>query len=181
MLKGASKAINKSINCINIDPHADLRKPEGRHSGNGFSYALKEKYLDHYFVLGLHENYNSQFILDQFKSSKKLNFYSFEEWLKGNIIWEECFEEIFNQAGSKPFGLEFDLDSIADFPTSAATPSGFSANDARIMINHLASNFDLKYFHLAEGSPELLPGKADLAAKLVAYMITDYVKSRTVA
>lgn len=181
LLKGCSMALDKPMNCINIDPHADLRLREGRHSGNGFSYALNEKYLDHYFVMGLHENYNSQYLLDQFKNNEKLMFYSFEDWLKGEIIWEECFEEIYDAASGKPFGLEFDLDAIAGFPSSAATPSGFSENDARIMIHHVALNFKLKYFHIAEGAPELLNGKADLAAKMVAFMITDYVKARTVA
>lgn len=181
LLKGCSMALKKPVNCINIDPHSDLRKTEGRHSGNGFTYALQENCLDHYIVLGLHENYNSQFLLDQFKNNEKLQFYSFENWLKGEIIWEECFEEIYEKAGSKAFGLELDLDSIAGFPSSAATPSGFSENDARIMINHVAMNFKVKYFHIAEGAPDLLHGKADLAAKMVAYMISDYVKARTVA
>lgn len=179
LLKGASKGLGRPMNCINVDPHSDLRKLEGRHSGNGFSYALQEKYLDQYFVMGLHENYNSQYLLDQFKENKNLHFYSFENWLKGEIIWEECFEEIFEATGGKAFGLEFDLDSIIGFPTSAATPSGFNENDARIMINHIALNFKLKYFHIAEGAPELLPGKADLSAKMIAYMVTDYIKART--
>lgn len=179
LLKGASKGLGRPMNCINIDPHCDLRKLEGRHSGNGFSYALKENYLDQYFVMGLHQNYNSQYLLDQFSQNKNLHYYSFENWLKGEIIWEECFEEIFEATGGKAFGFEFDLDSIIGFPSSAATPSGFTENDARIMVNHVALNFKTKYFHLAEGSPESIPGKADLSAKLIAYLVTDYVKART--
>jgi formiminoglutamase len=180
LLKGASKGLGRPMNCINIDPHADLRDwNDGRHSGNGFSFALKEKYLENYIVLGMHENYNSQFILDQFKSNDKLKYYSFENWLKGEIIWEECFEEIFEATGGKAFGFEFDLDSIIGFPSSAATPSGFNENDARIMVNHVALNFKTKYFHLAEGSPDSIPGKADLSAKMIAYLVTDYVKART--
>lgn len=179
LLKGASKAMGRPMICINIDPHCDLRKLEGRHSGNGFSYALSEKYLEHYFVIGLHQNYNSQYLLDQFHANANLHYFSFEDWLKGEIIWEECFEHIFEATGGKAFGFEFDLDSISGFPTSAATPSGFNENDARIMINHVALNFKLKYFHIAEGAPDMLPGKADLSAKMIAYMVTDYVKART--
>lgn len=178
MLKGTSKAMGKPIHCINIDPHADLRKAEGRHSGNGFTYALNENYLDHYFVFGLHENYNSQFILDQFKEKENLNYFSLEEWLKGNIIWEECFESIFEFTGKKPFGFELDLDSISNFPSSAATPTGFSENDIRIMIYHIANHFNTKYFHIAEGAPDLMPEKIELAPKLVAYFITDYIKAK---
>jgi formiminoglutamase len=179
LLKGASKALGRTMNCINIDPHSDLRKMEGRHSGNGFSYALSEKYLEHYFVIGLHQNYNSQYLLDLFRENANLHYFSFEDWLKGEIIWEDCFEHIFEATGGKAFGFEFDLDSIAGFPTSAATPSGFNENDARIMINHVALNFKLIYFHITEGAPDLLPGKEDLSAKMIAYMVTDYVKART--
>lgn len=178
LLKGTSEALGKAIHCINIDPHADLRKLEGRHSGNGFSYALKENYLDHYFVIGLHENYNSQYILDQFNQNNHLNFYSFEDWLKGNITWEECFEAIFEFTGKKPFGFELDLDSITHFPSSAATPTGFSENDIRIMIYHIAQHFNTKYFHITEGAPELYQDKSDLAAKLVSYFVTDYIKAQ---
>lgn len=181
LLKGTSTALGKPIHCINIDPHADLRKLEGRHSGNGFSYALKEKYLDHYFVIGLHENYNSQYILDQFNQNDRLNYYSFEEWLKGNLTWEECFEAIFEFTGKKPFGLELDLDSLTHFPSSASTPTGFSENDIRIMIYHIAQHFNTKYFHITEGAPELHADKSDLAAKLVAYFVTDYIKAQTEA
>ena len=38
-LKGSSEAKERSINCLNIDAHTDLRSTEGRHSGNGFTYA----------------------------------------------------------------------------------------------------------------------------------------------
>lgn len=179
LLKGTSNALGKPVHCINIDPHADLRSLEGRHSGNGFSYALAEKYLDHYFVMGLHENYNSQYILDQFEKNDHLNYYSFEEWLRGNIIWEECFEAIYEFTGKKPFGFELDLDSLAHFPSSAATPTGFSENDIRIMIYHIAQHFNTKYFHITEGAPELMPDKTDLSAKLVSYFITDYIKAKT--
>lgn len=40
MLRGSSKGLNSQVNAINIDPHADFRELEGRHSGNGFSYAF---------------------------------------------------------------------------------------------------------------------------------------------
>lgn len=46
MLKGYSLAKKEKINAINCDPHADFRALEGRHSGNGFSYAVNDGYLD---------------------------------------------------------------------------------------------------------------------------------------
>ena len=38
-LKGSSEAKERSINCLNIDAHTDLRSTEGEHSGNGFAYS----------------------------------------------------------------------------------------------------------------------------------------------
>ncbi len=49
LIKGAAKGLYKSgqiplasINCINLDAHADFRPLEGRHSGNAFSYAEED-------------------------------------------------------------------------------------------------------------------------------------------
>ena len=53
-IKGASRAMNKKINCVNLDAHSDFRIKEGRHSGNGFRYAKDEGYLDKYALIGLH-------------------------------------------------------------------------------------------------------------------------------
>ena len=52
-IKGAAKGFYKAgviqlaqINAINLDAHADFRPMEGRHSGNGFSYAEADGYLE---------------------------------------------------------------------------------------------------------------------------------------
>jgi formiminoglutamase len=39
------------VNAINFDAHSDFRILEGRHSGNGFSYAYEEGFLKKYFIL----------------------------------------------------------------------------------------------------------------------------------
>ena len=58
-IKGAATALKAGINCINLDSHTDFRALEHRHSGNGFSYAMEEGYLEKYYILGLHKNYTS--------------------------------------------------------------------------------------------------------------------------
>ena len=45
IIKGSALALNKKINVLNIDAHADFRPLEGRHSGNGFSYAFHEGFI----------------------------------------------------------------------------------------------------------------------------------------
>lgn len=66
-IKGAALAKGKAINAVNFDAHSDFRILEGRHSGNGFSYAYEEGFLKKYFIFGLHENYTSKSVLDVIK------------------------------------------------------------------------------------------------------------------
>ncbi len=58
IIKGCALALKTKINTINFDAHTDLRALEGRHSGNGFSYAIDEGFLNRYFIFGLHENHH---------------------------------------------------------------------------------------------------------------------------
>jgi formiminoglutamase len=58
-IKGTALAKGKPVNAINFDAHSDFRILEGRHSGNGFSYAYEEGFLKK-FYFGLHENYTSK-------------------------------------------------------------------------------------------------------------------------
>ena len=60
LLTGSFHAYKESLNVINCDPHADFRPMEGRHSGNGFTYAMNQGALNRYFILGLHQNYNGK-------------------------------------------------------------------------------------------------------------------------
>lgn len=67
LLKGASKGLYKSgqiplasLNCISLDAYADFRALEGRHSGNAFSYAEEDGYLQKYCVIGIRENHLTQ-------------------------------------------------------------------------------------------------------------------------
>lgn len=50
IIKGTSLGLKKPINAINFDAHTDFRNLEGRHSGNGFSYAYNEGFLKKYFI-----------------------------------------------------------------------------------------------------------------------------------
>ena len=59
-----SNHAKEAVSIINLDPHADFRYPEGRHSGNGFRYAAIEGKLANYHVVGLDEHKNNQESLD---------------------------------------------------------------------------------------------------------------------
>ena len=171
-------SFESTIDVLNIDPHADLRELEGRHSGNGFSYALQNNKLDKYFVLGLHEEYNSQFILNKFKENEKLQFLSFnqitqESWCDSMII-----EGVKSHLDTTKIGLELDLDSIKNMPVSAFTSVGFTEEEVRKLIFSLSNEYNFHYFHICEGAPtnEL---EKNIVGKTIAYFVSDFIKINT--
>jgi len=171
LLKGAALAHKAPVNVVNIDAHADLRALEGRHSGNGFSYALKENYLNHYLMYGLHQNYNNEAILNQIEANPKLDAVFFDDILTG----AGDFNSFLSKVEGEP-GLEIDVDCIQHVLSSAETPSGFTANEIRKMI--LGSNRQFTYLHICEGATRMLDGRVSrLTAKLIAYLISDFVKA----
>ena len=48
-IKGTALALKQPINVVNFDAHHDFRPEEGRHSGNGFSYAFGEGFFKKLF------------------------------------------------------------------------------------------------------------------------------------
>lgn len=177
-IKGTSFALQKSISVINFDAHADFRPLEYRHSGNGFSYAFEEGYLKHYYIFGLQKNYNSQSIFDALDKNKEYISYRFFEKiaLQPATAFEQALKdaESFIQAGEK-FGLELDLDSIQDIPSSAKTPSGFSVNEARRFISYFAKNNNVAYLHLCEAAPKIGVDEEKQVGKLLAYLVIDFI------
>lgn len=170
IIKGTSLASKTPIDVLNIDAHADLRGMEGRHSGNGFSYALKENYLGHYFMYGLHQNYNNEAILSQIDHNPKLNAVFFEDILTGRD-----YNGLLDALRSTT-GLEIDLDCIENILSSAETPSGFAVNAIRKLILTHARKFS--YLHICEGATRMLDGRVNrLTSKLIAYLVSDFVKA----
>lgn len=180
IIKGVSQAQERPIEVLNIDPHADFRSLEGRHSGNGFSYAYEEGFLSRYAVFGLHESYNNQSILETFRAAADLYYLSYDELLiYSTDERDRLFKDALRWLGPKPIGLELDLDSITAFPVSALNASGFTMRQVRTLVKtsaHLAAPL---YFHLAEGAPDLASTEVDksLSAKAIVYLITDFIKS----
>ena len=65
LLRALSTFHHAGVAAVNLDPHCDFRPLEGRHSGNSFSYAASQGYLNRYHILGLHEQKNSETSLQQ--------------------------------------------------------------------------------------------------------------------
>lgn len=177
-LKAASLGLKQSINCVNLDAHADFRETEGRHSGNGFRYAKQDGFLNKYYMIGLHENYNSQVLLDNLNIDLNLDFTLFEEIkIKQEITLSDSFKKAKQFVQGNPVGIELDLDCIEGVLSSAMTPSGFSTNEARQFIHYFKKNVAPIYLHICEGASELKNGEVSTqTGKLVSYLVSDFIK-----
>ena len=179
-IKGTALAKGKPINAINFDAHSDFRILEGRHSGNGFSYAYDEGFLKKYFVFGLHENYTSKNVLDILKKIEDRVRYNTYDQI--NIRREKIFEQELVTAldfiKNDFFGLEIDLDALPNIAASAMTMSGFSVEELRQFISFFAQHKNVAYLHICEGAPDLGEAKNNhLIGKLIGYLITDFLKA----
>jgi formiminoglutamase len=180
LLKGTSTALGQSVNCINLDPHADYRALEGRHSGNGFSYAKQEGYLDKYSIVGLHENYNSQEMIDRMEQDL-IDFSTYEAiFLREEIDYLDAVDISLTFVGAEPFGIELDCDAIENFPSSAQTPSGISSLQARQYIHNAGRLTNAKYLHLPEAAPSLVEGSEQRVGKMLSYLVSDFIKAKSV-
>ncbi|MBX9692966.1 MAG: arginase family protein, partial [Cyanobacteria bacterium] len=89
----ASTSTTRGVACVNCDPHADFRPLEGRHSGNPFSYAHSEGVLAAYCIVGLHEGYNSDSML-QALDKVRFPYFSYEEFaVRGNTTFEQQVQQ----------------------------------------------------------------------------------------
>ena len=180
-IKGLSTSKNKPVNVINLDAHTDLRKLEVRHSGNAFSYALNDGYLDKYFMFGLHENYTPQYIFEYIHDNINLEYTMFEEMvIYQTTSFKREMQRAENFISDQPFGIEIDTDAIQSFPSSAMTPTGFSPQHARRFVHFFGKNKNVSYLHISEANAAL-NNKEDnnnQVGKFISYLITDFIKAK---
>ena len=180
-IKGTALAKGKAINAINFDAHSDFRILEGRHSGNGFSYAFEEGFLKKYFVFGLHESYTSKSVLHEIKKIEdrvRINTYD-EINIRKQKDFRQEMEKAYAFIKNDCYGVEIDLDSIPNIPSSAMTLSGFSVEELRQFIHFFSQNENAAYLHICEGAPDLGDEKnSHLVGKLIGYLVTDFIKAK---
>jgi formiminoglutamase len=168
-------AQTNDINCINIDPHADCRNTEVRHSGNSFSTAIEEKTIKSYSVLGLHEAYNNQFILDFLEKHSCFHRY-YEDYLLGKSTLLTDFEKRINELiPTEKIAMEIDMDAIAFMPSSAFSPSGFSVDQIRTVCLSLKTiQSKVAYLHFPEAAPKT-PVEQKIVGKALSYFVRDFI------
>jgi formiminoglutamase len=158
------------IDCINIDAHTDLRPATGRHSGNGFSHAIQEGYLKNYYMLGIQENYMSQSMIDFIKQNQHIDYSPYN--LNSFQISYEV-QQALSFIDQSNFCLEIDMDVVADFPSSAQSPVGYTLEKLRILIKEILfqSISSPKYFHICEAAPRY--GRDHQVGKALAAIVND--------
>ncbi|AVR45905.1 formimidoylglutamase [Christiangramia fulva] len=174
-IKGTAKALKKPIDVLNIDAHTDLRQLEHRHSGNGFSYAIEGQFLCKYHIFGLHKNYTPEYIFEEMELSENISFQFMEDLLEFPDEAHRKFQTVLKEMNCSDMGLELDCDSIADFPSSAMSPVGFTVNQVRDFIRKSKKTGVCRYFHICEAAPD--DKNEGQVGKALAYFISDFIQN----
>ncbi len=186
-IKGAAKGFYKAgvipiaqINAINLDAHADFRPMEGRHSGNGFSYAEADGYLEKYCVIGLHENYLPQNVWLDMVNNPFIDCITYEDiFVHEKRSFLQAIAHANNFTDDTLCGIEIDLDAVENALSSASSPVGVSAGQARQFITLASIGSKVAYLHISEGASQLADGRTnDATGKLISYLVSDFVKSK---
>ena len=178
IIKALSTHYGEAANIINLDPHADCRPTDVRHSGNPFSFALQEGLIKNYTVLGLHQNYNSQYILD-FLRQNACTFSFFDDYILNPAKFIVDLDKYIQSKAGQSIGIELDMDSIANMPSSAISPSGLTLENARYYIQKLGTNLKCHYLHLPEAAPSNSI-EEKLVGKSLTYLVSDFIKAQNV-
>ena len=186
LIKGAAKSLHKRgsvtqprINAVNLDAHSDFRIMEGRHSGNGFRYAMEEGFLGRYAVFCLQEGYNPQSIVDDLYSHVDIDYGFFEDvFLHGRTGFTESMARAFAFVDDHPTAVELDLDAVEGVLSSASNPCGVSVLNARQYMNFAGSFPKVATLHICEGAVRLSDGREDLSTgRLIATLVADFIRS----
>ena len=187
-LAAAQHELGKNIGvaCINCDAHSDFRALEGRHSGNGFSYAYNDGLLKAYYVLGLHEGYTSQELLVSFRAAG-FQYTTYEDIkIRQKLSWLDSIQKGIDYLSAQrqgfPLGIELDLDAIAYLPVSAETPNGISSEEAAQFVYRVSAEFrEIAYLHIPEGAPRLhanYQSGCRYVGRVISNAVVAYLKAR---
>ncbi|WP_298443989.1 arginase family protein [uncultured Ferrimonas sp.] len=175
LIRAYQQAKGEAARVINLDPHADTRPCEGRHSGNPFGYALAEQALARYALVGMNPYKNSAATLAVFAQQ---HCRAFAGALSPQRLAQDTEQALQWLAAPKaPVGLELDLDAIAMMPSSAQTPWGVSLSQAQQYLAQVSTRQTVQWLHLAEGAPACHPngsaaGNAIVGDSLAALLLT---------
>lgn len=164
----------EGVGAVNLDPHADFRAREGRHSGNGFSYAHIEGALKHYHVMGLHEGKNNAESLKQLAAAG-FTYTSVHQIYSGDWGRELAATRAQVMAWQVPLGIEVDVDALQGVPASAINFNGLTVAQGYHFVEQLAEHSLTRYLHLAEAAPSLHPAGREAGDVACAQLLSELV------
>jgi len=172
LLTALKESSGIACGAVNLDPHADFRPREGRHSGNPFSYAYVEGALEYYHVMSLHEGKNSAVSLRQFNEAG-FRYHSIHRLYDMQFV--EAMDDVVAKAASwqVPLGIELDVDAVQQAPASALTYTGVTIQQAFRYVSDLAELQDVRYLHLAEAAPACHPGGKEEGYRAAGQMLSE--------
>ena len=171
IIKSLSTHCERAINAINLDPHADFRAIEGRHSGNGFSYARENGYLNCYHVMGLNELKNNQAILSAMHDAG-CTYDSYQSiFHRRRVSFDEALASALFNISRDEFGVELDVDCITGMPVSAYNECGVTVDVAAHYIYQASSSSKSKYLHLCEAAPRHHPSGLEAGNEAVGQIL----------
>lgn len=174
LLTALQQASGEPVGAVNLDPHADFRAREGRHSGNGFSYAYMDGALAHYHVVGLHEGKNNAESLKQLVDAE-FTYRSVHELYCTDWTLELEATAAKAEAWHVPLGVEIDVDALHGVPASAINFNGLPVANAYSLVEKLASLPRTRYLHLAEAAPSLHPAGREAGDMACAQLLSELV------
>lgn len=173
LIAGVSQSLAQKIDVLNFDAHADLRLPDFRHSGNSFSYAFDKGYLDSYHLFGAHKAFNNAYIIDRLNALGSQVFW-LDDGLNSDASLKQIFQSFLAQVPVNSIGIEIDMDVIANMPSSALSPEGFSLNDVRSFLVQTRSAKNVLYYNFTEAAPNSVEERI-LVGKALAYLVSDII------
>ncbi|MFZ9660733.1 MAG: arginase family protein [Chitinophagaceae bacterium] len=184
LMKGSAKGLNKAgvlpkpvLNANSLDLDCNFKLTEGRHSGNGFRYAMEESYLAKYAITGLHEYINPQSVIDDIYSNIHIQYISNKEiFVDERLNFRQAIAQNFAFTEDGLVGLHINVNAISYTGSEKSSSTEISSVNARQFVCY-AANFDVAYLHLSEGNG-ISPTNHIDAAKLLSILVMDYIVSR---
>jgi formiminoglutamase len=182
LIRSLSSYLGHSVNAVNLDPHADFRAIEGRHSGNGFSYAYNGGFLNQYHIMALNELKNNQSIIDSLNRAN-FTFNSYQSiYHRKQISFDEALRSALDEISMCEFGIELDVDSISGMPVSAYNECGITVDVAAHYVYQAASRHNSRYLHLTEAAPihhpSGLQAGEEAVGQILASLASVYIQSK---
>ncbi|GAB3010740.1 formimidoylglutamase [Niabella terrae] len=176
-IKGAAQALGRPVAVINFDAHADFRRLEGRHSGNGFTYAMEEGFLEKYIVFGLQPNYAPEKMLQRISDRPNIEIHVLNNLIRlSPDQFIQQVQQITEPVSQSPLGIEIDMDAVENVLSSACSPVGFSVQQLLNFIAVVKKHRHIAYIHIAEGTPHRADGtRSSRVGKLLAQVIANFL------